>query len=157
MALLEEWAGVDQFDTLEDKFNALVEMINTKFSGGLAGDSLIKINGDDFNFEFAPALKWKTINIGNWDMDTDSLVTISTGLAGKTIRVIDAQIRADNGNIFPMSTLDNSTGQMACGYGFGILPSQITLQRTTGGLFDNSNFTNASSYNRGWITIGYID
>lgn len=101
------------------------------------------------------------VEIGDWDMDASDNVTVDLGFtsqAGK-FRMVGVVIRADNasgdtnayafpfissaGNIDAWWTIvDQNIGTN----------HTITLYRRTGGTFDSTTF-NATSFNRGWITI----
>lgn len=106
---------------------------------------------------------WKIIisNIGDWNMDTTATLTVPfpSGVTRDKIRNISVQVRSDADAIIlsnlplcdtidtggigtregGISSVDNTTGG-------------ITLWRRTGGRFDGAEW-NATSYNRGWITI----
>jgi hypothetical protein len=91
----------------------------------------------------------KTINIGDWDMDATSTVNVAHGLAdNQKIRGIQAIIRNDAGTgVYPLDTFGSTT--------FNAGSNVIELNRTVGLAFDTTDF-DATSYNRGWVTITYI-
>jgi len=96
------------------------------------------------------------IEIGDWDMDTTASVNVSHVLSlteWKTIRQIDVIIRNDGDTgYYPLRKgYDGVTGN---GFVNVIGSTNITLNRVTGGDFDNVNF-DSTSYNRGWITFWY--
>ena len=102
-----------------------------------------------------------TIDIGDWDMDATTSVTVATGLTSAevmTIRDISVIIRNDANNaLYPLDKLDNLTTGITSG-GVEIVDggfNNIIIQRYTTGDFDNTSF-DSTSYNRGWITLEYI-
>jgi len=95
----------------------------------------------------------KTMEIGDWNMDTIESVNIAHGLGspGK-IRNLYAIVRRDNdAEHIPINFCD-ANGVM--NGRIGRYSDNINVWRRAGGSFDSSNFT-ASSFNRGWITIEY--
>lgn len=103
-----------------------------------------------------------TKDIGDWDMDTDPLVTVSLSSLGIThskIKQVLVTIRRDaDAGIFPLSTYTlpyfDSTNIVAW-FGAKIeTPNEIGIQRSNGSLFDSADF-NSTSFNRGWVTIIY--
>lgn len=110
----------------------------------------------------APGVKWTTVEIGDWDMDTNATATVAHGIADYTkIRSVDVLIRPDSGaaaDVRPLVSYNDSTGVMSGGI-TGITSTNVVMARLASGLsgvFDSTNF-NATSYNRGWIMIGYVD
>jgi hypothetical protein len=106
-----------------------------------------------FNVSTSGALTFKTIEIGDWNMDsTEFIGPIDSGLFGvnlvTALRTINIIIRDDFGTVFDLYT--NGAGGMRFADSV-----DLYLRRVTGGLFDNSDF-DSTSYNRGWITIGYV-
>lgn len=99
-------------------------------------------------------MKWKTVNIGVWNMDSTSSVNVAHGIAGgySRIKVVDVMIRNDADSFStPLNSTDSS------GWIAAIDGTNITLQRGAAGAFDNTNYDlTTGSYNRGWVTIGYI-
>ena len=89
------------------------------------------------------------VNIGDWNMDTDTSVTIAHGIADYTkIRAINVMIRND------------ATTSVSCLIGiYGAIgtvdSTNIELTRATSGAFDSVNY-DSTSYNRGYITIQHI-
>ncbi len=101
-------------------------------------------------------LNQKVIEIGDWNMDADTSVSVAHGLTYANIRSVIALIRddADTSVIDFASALNNnnatSSGNLAC------QTTNVVLTRDLGGAFDNTNY-DSTSYNRGWITILYVD
>lgn len=100
-------------------------------------------------------LKTKIIEIGDWNMDTTIAVTVSHGLTLANIRSVTAIIRNDTDNVYNplvgsfIATVNNYRGGWV-----EAKPTTIDLARATGGTFDGTGY-DATSYNRGWVTIVY--
>lgn len=101
----------------------------------------------------AGVMRWKIISIGDWNMDSTASVNINHGLTIGKIRTVHVLIIQDSTNyMFELTIMDAGTVAGT----FSILTSYITLTRTAGGVFDSVAY-DATSFNRGFITIGYID
>lgn len=106
----------------------------------------------------ATVLNVKTIDIGDWDMDATTNIFVVHGLSDITkIRSISVIIRNDTDNGYsPLSVMSESTTGTVAG-GVNIIgASDVALFRQNGSLFDSVNY-DSTSYNRGWVTIWYID
>ena len=93
----------------------------------------------------------KIVNIGDWNMDSTASVTVAHGLTLANIRDVQVLIRQDLDT--PYYPLDYS------GHGYWNVISAggvVALYRTAGGTFDSTDF-DATSFNRGWITITYVE
>jgi len=100
----------------------------------------------------------KVIEIDDWDMNADETTAVIHGLANiQKIRSISIMIRPDSDITGTVTPLDytNSSG-IANGTVSTINDSAVILRRITGGVFDSVNY-NETTYNRGWITIKYIN
>lgn len=96
-------------------------------------------------------LKTAIIEIGDWNMDTLGQVTIPHGLtisSYQDIKSVSVMIRNDDDN--KLTDLTSQNGGVV-----DATATDIILQRTGAGLFD-SPFYDATSYNRGFITIQYV-
>ena len=122
-----------------------------KDSGGTLYQSKSKLDG-------ASRLLSRIIPIGDWDMDADTFVAVSlpSDIDWKSIRSISGVIRNDadtersiTGKI---DNATNGTNDMAVS---AIDDGRIVLIRVTGGDLDNTDY-NSTSYNRGWLTLGYV-
>ena len=106
-------------------------------------------------------LKKKVIEIGDWNMDTTTVLnTVGHGLPSlvfKNIRTITVIIRNDADSLlFPLDGFDDALADNLRVNG-GVLQlnnTNIILNRRTGGAFD-SNLFDSTSFNRGWITIEF--
>jgi len=96
------------------------------------------------------------VQIGDWDMDTVSGkgVAFPAGIVLTDIVGLRAIIRNDDDSQRYVAGGNSS----ATGYGVSIsgATSQINLDREGSGAFDNTSF-NATSYNRGWVIVDYLD
>jgi hypothetical protein len=96
----------------------------------------------------------KSVNIGDWDMDTDGSKNVAHGLSDfKKIRGIDVIIRNDS-DTAPYHHLSNSPSAAIELWINGIDNSNIGISRRASGNFDSTSY-DSTSYNRGWITITY--
>ena len=104
-------------------------------------------------------LKKKVIEIGDWNMDSDvsKLVNHGISVATANFRNVSVMIIDDAGIVLTPLNF-TSSGSVVIQGGIGIVSGGITatvnLFRLTGGVFDSTNY-NATSFNRGWITIEY--
>jgi hypothetical protein len=115
-----------------------------------AGD-LDVINGKRWN-----GILQKVVDIGAWDMDTNSTNLVAHGIADHTkILSIKIMIYADSGmtSIYPDQLIDGATGSKAVGATF-INSTNISLSRQAGGFFDAAGFSSVL-INRGKIIIEY--
>ena len=101
-------------------------------------------------------LNTKVIDIGDWNMDTDVFVNVAHGLTYENIRSVEAFIRPDSGSGLTLSPIDKTNASSVPNGDVQIDNTNVAIVRTTGGDFDNVSF-NDTSYNRGWITIQYVD
>lgn len=119
----------------------------TEFIGALTGnaDTATKVG----------VLNVKVIEIGDWNMNITANIDVAHGLTKTKIRSISALIRDDND--FTYSDLSETDGSNTGVNGIRTnLDTNIRLSREIGGVFDNTTY-NLTPYNRGWITIWYID
>jgi len=98
-------------------------------------------------------LNTKVIEIGDWNMVSNSLVSVAHGLTLSTIRTVKAIIRNDVNAGYYDITNDDGSGTGSHGISCGT--TNITLYRRASGLFDSTSF-DSTSFNRGWITVQYI-
>lgn len=103
------------------------------------------------------AIHVKIIEIGDWNMVSTATVTIAHGLDSTKIRPpVSVIIRQDTGyNTFPLTPGVNVSAPNDAYISY-FEATAFVLTRKTGGYFDSVNF-DATSYNRGWMTIFYVD
>ena len=103
-------------------------------------------------------LKVKVVEIGDWDMDTDASKVVAHGLAYGTIRSLEVMIRPDVGlsSLRPITVGNDGIDGELQGWVDNVSSSGVAMVRLTGGDFDGATY-DETSYNRGWITIFYVD
>jgi hypothetical protein len=101
-------------------------------------------------------VRTKIIEIGDWNMDTTASKDVTHGLPDfKKIRNVSAIIKRDDEAIYWNLASITSAGQLGGSVG-ALGTSVLTLYRVTGGNFDSTDF-DATSFNRGWVYIDYVD
>lgn len=102
---------------------------------------------------------FRTLNIGVWNMDTTTGITVSHGLAATewpTITNISGIIRNDNNNAYYTITPDGGGSLNSDCYISSFNSTTISLARRTGSIFDSTNFDlTTGSYNRGFLSFYY--
>lgn len=106
------------------------------------------------SFAGGTALKQKTLNIDDWNMDSTGVKAVAHGLTLANIRGIRVVIRNDSGSNFFDLTSPQSGGAQG-GYIDYIDPTNVNLGRYSAGYFDSILF-DSTSYNRGWIIVDYV-
>lgn len=131
-------------------------------SAGASGSGIANYNGATVKTlpSFQP--KSKIIDIGDWNMDSTSTISVAHGLTPSKIRSFNVFIYPDASStvLLPIDYVDMGGGFS----GSATLPSgaanlagsNIVLIRAAGGSFDNTGF-DQTSFNRGYITIMYVD
>ena len=105
-------------------------------------------------------IKKKIIEIGDWDMDATTSITVAHGLGSNftKIRSVSVMIIRDDSSVISkldgdVSAGDGGTTEMQ-GAIRTINSTVINLLRLTGGVYDNVNY-NSTPFNRGHITIEF--
>lgn len=101
-------------------------------------------------------MKYSVVNIGDWDMDATASVNVTHGIADYSkIRSVNVLIIPDAATtLIPLNT--SFAGGVPQGSVGQIQSSTLPLYRTAGGTFDSVNY-DSTSFNRGYVTIGYVD
>lgn len=103
-------------------------------------------------------VRTKVLNIGDWNMDANTFTTITHGVTNyQNILSVSVVIRTDLSappTTHLLNAADSDTVVVSGGVG-EIDATTIRLYRLTGGIFDNANY-DATSYNRGFVTITYL-
>jgi len=118
-------------------------------NGDLPGDIL----GNAATATKVGVLNVTVIEIGDWDMDATASVTVAHGLDVSKIRKVEAMVRDDAGTaLLPIwySASGSSGGSVE------VLSGDVLLYRLAGSVFDNVSY-NATTFNRGWITVWHVD
>ena len=142
-----------------------------KWLFGFGGDSIIKVfSGAKAEFTGGtrtiydttqPFLLKKIIELGNWDMDAATSLTITHGLDMTKIRGLSGTIRNDANNRYFAIPSQNVAGEVDVGFkslnsgGIGITSANVSLFRAEGSDFNDAAFDQEGGYNRGWIIIDY--
>lgn len=108
--------------------------------------NIILTNGG-IQYSSGPIIKQKMVSSVIWDMDTTSSISILHGLDFTKFLSVEATIQNDAGTEFAILTMDNG-GQITWG------STHITLQRTFGGYFDNTDY-NSGVVIRARVLITY--
>lgn len=109
----------------------------------------------------AGVMHTKIINIGDWNMNTNDATAapaIAHGLTATKIRSVSVIIQSDAGVPYDLrgGTGGSTQALVAAQGNFQINATNVLLYRLSAGTFDSTDF-NQTSFNRGWITIDYID
>lgn len=98
--------------------------------------------------------KTKTINIGDWNMDADITVNVAHGLGTAWVNIRTVDVNIFNDAVTASYSID--AGDVSANVsGLAIKNStNIVLSRFAGGFFDSADF-DATSFNRGYVTITY--
>tara|TARA_Y100001938_G_C8073892_1_gene424789 strand:- start:913 stop:1380 length:468 start_codon:yes stop_codon:yes gene_type:complete len=103
-------------------------------------------------------LRRKTIEIGDWNMNTTASITVAHGLTNdlwKNVKNIEIVIRNDADTIYYNDSHQNDIGTNPFGVEINKIDNtNVTLNRN-GTTFDSTLFDTDSNYNRGWVTIWY--
>lgn len=97
------------------------------------------------------------IDIDDWNMSTTVAVTVAHGLTLADIRNISVTIRNDadttRSSLLTEGLVDPQ--QNVIDGNWTVDATNVTLNRVTGSDFDSATY-NSTSFNRGWIRIGYV-
>ena len=114
----------------------------------------ITVNGVSQGLDVTAAIHRKIVNIGVWNMDTTSNVSVAHGLTLSKIRSVSVMIKNDNSTAhYPIGYRVSSSDYTPSGAVY-LTDSNVVILRATAGTFDDIAFV--SSSNRGWIVIDYV-
>jgi hypothetical protein len=140
--------GNPQFDLAAKR---IVDLLRTYISSFDANEVT---GGDSHDHSGSVGFKRKIINIGDWDMDATATVTSAHGVTASKIRGVSAIIVDDAAtNYYPVTPRGTIATDVYISY---YNATDVVLERKAGSGFDHTDF-NATSYNRGWVVIEYID
>lgn len=97
-------------------------------------------------------LNTKVIDIGDWNMDADTIASVAHGVTETDIRSVSVLIRNDTDSV--LSNLETQSSFVAGS--IQIFSGDVVLRRQTSGPYDSTNY-DSTAFNRGWITIQYTD
>jgi hypothetical protein len=109
----------------------------------------------DFKTLIAGATKTVVVEIGPWDMDTNHFISIGITIPILKIRGVSVIIR-DDADLMYCDFLSVQDGTAVTVPQIQIQTGSIKLTRRTGSLF-NDYVKTSGSYNRGWLTITYVE
>lgn len=105
-------------------------------------------------------IRTKIVEIGDWNMDTTGVINVAHGLTWQKIISVHALIRDNTDSkrnmLCGIDEFLDTTGAVTAVSGLYVNSSNVTIFRATNGYYDVPAY-NATSYNRGWIFIQYID
>jgi hypothetical protein len=118
----------------------------------------VRVAGIAQGKDVTAAIHRKIVNIGDWNMDSTGTIDIAHGLTASKIRSVTAVIVNDAGDTYyPFNGYQASAGgtdyQGMVAYWDA---TNVRLYRSSGSLYDAATF-DSTSYNRGWLTIEYVD
>jgi len=118
--------------------------------------NFITIVSDGTNWAVINRYTKKTIDIGDWNMDSTTTLFVAHGLADFTkIRSVIAIIRNDADTIYnDLIKADEATFLDFQGFIRDIDTTNVQLARTTGGDFDAPAY-NSTSFNRGFVELDF--
>lgn len=164
LPLIDGWIGYCQSDDAND-YPYVFEKRTQIISNGTPHNAFNSINFsnikeviyiDSLGAESTKRIKTKIIEIGDWNMDATSSITIAHGISDrKKIRNIKIHVFGDIGSADETNVYDLTifNGALHGGY-YYINGNNIILSRVTSGVFDGTNF-DATSFNRGHMKIEY--
>jgi ABC-type Fe3+-hydroxamate transport system substrate-binding protein len=153
---------ITQMRVTTDPYPAGAESLATTFAAELARIRYViaQITGKTYWYQDPtnePTIHTKIINIGDWNMQSTAGVNVAHGLTFSKIRSLSVWIEQDDSAflLYPLNFPVGTDGQIVSGW-FYWGDVNVSLNRTAGGVFDAAAF-NATSFNRGYITIVYVD
>lgn len=157
--------GADDRSTADDHLRLIKSTIKNSFpqiAGEVTATHIemnilagVTANSTELNLLDGAVLRHKVISIGDWDMDATVTVAISHGLTAAKIRTVSVSVANDLDTLYYQAGYSSGGAEVDLWVSV-ITGSEVNLTRRANGNFDNTNF-DSTSYNRGWITIQYID
>lgn len=131
------------------------EQLTTEQSTRSSADTTLQNNINALTNQ-AGGLYRKIVNIGDWNMDSDDVVSVTHGLDLTKIRDIRAFIRNDaNDRYMPLDRVQQADLSTASGGITFAGATTVQLGRLTGGEFDSASY-DQTSYNRGYVIFEYV-
>ncbi|MCK5602014.1 hypothetical protein KAR91_09100 [Candidatus Pacearchaeota archaeon] len=133
-----------------------VEAVSGVITADLVGDVTGDLTGGIIETTGNAVLNVAIIPIGDWDMASSTSVNVAHGFADITkIMNIQGLIRNDDATIsYPLTLAGKgSLGEASISQ---IDATNVLLITQAAGEYQSTDF-NATSYNRGWLTVWYID
>lgn len=142
----------------DDWFEVTSGVLSPDFSGNVTIGGTLDVVGEITSSNVGASnvkLNTKVIDIGDWDMDTNSNISVTHGLTSTKIRSMVVTIRNDTDSQYhDFSSQQHSA--LTAGQFVRASSTSIAIERQGGGTFDDTSFS-STSFNRGWITVQYTD
>jgi len=106
--------------------------------------------------EAAGTVRKRIIEIGDWNMSTLTNVNIPHGLTLSKIIAVNILIRDDSGNLYPLTHQTSAAEYDLSNGWYQIGATYVLMFIRSSGWFGAYGYS-STSYNRGWITIEYVD
>ncbi len=148
--------AVEQTATFNSSLKASSIESRTSTAGVLLG---IGYGGQSATVGVA-TMRCKILEIGEWNMDATAQKIVPHGFSDiNKIRRLETFVRMDSGltsvrNLMWGVSNTNTTTQGTISQ---IDNTNVYLYRLNGGLFDATTFNQVAGFNRGWITIWFVD
>lgn len=136
--------------TMSDSTTANIHKVRYyKIADQLTGTGVVDYA--DLVFLNDQTVRTKVLDIGDWNMDSTATLNVPHGLTSTDIVSVDVWIREDSPGLSVLPLNYAQPGLMGF---FSYDGTNIIMERNGGGVFDSTSY-NATSYNRGYITIHY--
>jgi hypothetical protein len=151
--------SANQGKVLNDAIALKVSKSGDSMSGPLTSLSTGEFQGGIRTDSSGSFLLTKVIDIGDWNMDSTSIITVAHGLGSGFVKIrsVEVIIRNDsNTNLYNLRSTFTNAGLSSNVTGAieNMDNANIALTRVTSGFFDSGDF-DSTGYNRGWVTIVY--
>ncbi len=137
-----------------ETYKGIVELATqSEVDAGTTGEKAVTADTHD---SYHGATRQKTIDIGDWNMDSTATKQVAHGLTLGKIRGVNVLIRNDDDDVY--INLLSSVGDML-GAGLGMVgagAANISMTRVGSGSFDSPDYS-STSFNRGFIVIDYVN
>jgi hypothetical protein len=135
-------------------------------TGGVTGDVTGDVTGNADTATQADGIKEtgaaaavvhkKIVEIGDWNMNTLTNVNIPHGLTLSKIIAVNILIRDDSGLLYPLTHQTSAAEYDLSNGWYHIGATIVSMFIRSSGWFGSYGYS-STSYNRGWITIEYVD
>lgn len=140
-----------QGKVLKDTADALATLVASKVD--LVETSAVELQAGLRTQSSGSYLKFKLIDIGDWNMDTTDSVNVTHGLDVTKLRSVDVMLRHDNGvDLVNLERVHALTFDLAGAVDWN--STLFVLTRKAGGTFDSTSY-DSTSFNRGFILAWY--
>lgn len=117
-----------------------------------------KLKNNQLDPTITASLNTVIVDIGDWNMDSTDSVNVTHNLDVTKIRSITGTIHDDNQVLrYPIAEYANAGTPTHEVWIQQISSTVVTIRRLLSGAFDGSSNFNATSFNRGYLVIQYVD